>query len=408
MPFDEEADDDRPESGVPIPPEDRLWRHPSELGPDEAGFLSPPNPLAASLTPFDVPGTARPPRRRRGSWASIATVSCLAGAVIAMGVVLATRPASRVVERGGIQPTAVRPLTSVVWKQFPTEGIASEITPSVARLDIQGTKGWMQPASAVVLDNVGTLVTSAELVRGSRKIVVTFADDIHHTGRLAGVDAQTGIAVIVVNVEDRHAPDLAGTRPTIGEPAVMVGGPGPGSDVGTVTTANVRGIGRQLQADQGTLHDMIEMDRPVVDDTVGGALVDADGQVLGICLQGKLSALGFAVPIDLVRKVSDAVRNGGRVHWGRLGVKATDLNPGRAQDLGIAGAAQIVSIEPNSPAAKAGLVQGDLVTQLDMTKIESVTDLVATLSQHHPGDRLEIQFRRGDSSRSVQATLATN
>jgi S1-C subfamily serine protease len=170
----------------------------------------------------------------------------------------------------------------------------------------------------------------------------------------------------------------------------------------------VRGLGRQLQAGQGTLHDMIEMDRPVVDDTVGGALVDADGQVLGMCLQGKFSALGYAVPIDLVRKVSDAVRKGGRVRWGRLGVEATDLNPGRAQALGIAGAAQLVSVQHHSPAAKAGLAPGDLVTQLGMNKIESVTDLVAALSEHHPGDALMIEFRRGGSSRSVLVTLATN
>ena len=148
----------------------------------------------------------------------------------------------------------------------------------------------------------------------------------------------------------------------------MVGGPGPGSSVGTVTTGNVRGLGRQMEASEGTLHDLIEMDRPVLDDTVGGALVDADGEVLGICLPGKPAALGHAVPIDLVSKVGDALRKGGRVRWGRLGVKAVDLDPGRAQDLGIPGAAQLVSVEPNSPAAKAGLVKGDLVTQLGITR----------------------------------------
>ena len=146
----------------------------------------------------------------------------------------------------------------------------------------------------------------------------------------------------------------------------------------------------------GTLHDLIEIDRPVLDDTTGGALVDADGQVLGICLQGKTTALGYAVPIDLARKVGNEIRTkADGCSWGRLGVKAADLDPGQAQDLGISGAAQVVSVEPASPAAKAGLVTGDLITRLGMTKIESVTDLVAALSEHHPGDELVVEYRRG-------------
>lgn len=413
MPFDEEADDERPDSGVPLPPEDRLWRHPSELGPGGSGLVpDPTNPLSAPWPPLPVVGRSRRGLRgRRKSFASVAAVSCLVGAVIAMGVVIATRPSSPAISQQpekAAQPSALQPITSVVWKQFPTERVAAAVTPAVARLDVRGAKGWQQPASAVLLDDAGTLVTSSALVRGSQKIVVTFANDVPRTGRLAGVDSQTGIAVITVAPQGHHAADLAGTRPSTGEPTLMVGGPGPGSVTGTVTTGNVRGLGRQTDGVDGTLHDLIEIDRPVLDDTTGGALVDADGQVLGICLKGKTAALGYAVPIDLVRKVGAEIRTKGRVSWGRLGVKAADLDPGQAQDLGLSGAAQVVSVEPASPAAKAGLVTGDLITLLGMTKIESVTDLVAALSEHHPGDELEVQYRRGSQSRSVETTLGTN
>ena len=113
-----------------------------------------------------------------GSWASIAAVSCLAGAVDRDG-----RGARHPARRQGGRPwrhatAALQPITSVVWRQFPTERVATQVTPSVARLDILGPKGWQQPASAVLLNNDGTLVTSAELVHGSRKLVVTFADDL--------------------------------------------------------------------------------------------------------------------------------------------------------------------------------------------------------------------------------------
>ncbi len=338
----------------------------------------------------------------------MAAVSCLAGAAIAMGVVLATRPSARAVERGAAQPAALQPITSVVWKQFPTERVAAMVTPAVARLDIQGPTGWQQPASAVLLYDDGTLVTSADLVQGSRKLVVTFANDRARIGRLAGVDGQTGIAVITVSLQGRHEPDLGGIRPTIGEPMLMVGGPGPGSSLGTITTSSVRRLGREMDGATGSLHDMIEVDRPVLADTAGGALVDAEGHVLGICLRGKASALGYAVPIDLVRKVGDALHKGGRVRWGRLGVRTNDIDPGRAQDLGVPGAADVVSVERGSPAARAGLAKGDLITRLDMAKIESVTDLVAALSEHHPGDELVIEYRHGTESRSVHVTLAAN
>lgn len=347
-------------------------------------------------------------RIRPGSWRSVAAVSCLAGAVIAMGVVLAIRPTADTSATATVPSAAAQPITSVVWKQFPAARVAAQVTPAVARLDIQTPKGWQQPASGVLLDDAGTLVTSAELVRASRRIVVTFADDVPRLGHLAGIDAQTGIAVIIVTIRGRHAADLAATRPEIGEPMVMVGGPGPGSATGTVTTGNVRGLGRQMDSTAGTVHDLIEIDRPVLDDTTGGALVDADGQVLGVCIRGTPASLGFAVPIDVVRKVGDAIRRDGRVHWGRLGVRAADVDPGKAEDLGMTGAAQIVSVAAGSPAAKAGLTIGDLVTRLGMTKIESVTDLVAALSQHHPGDKLVIEYRRGGVWRSTETVLTTN
>lgn len=410
MPFDEDAEDQRSEAGIPLPPEDRLWRHPSELGKHGGSFIGPVGgPFERSWPGSNVLNpSASAAGARRGAWASVAAVSCLAGAVITMGVVLATRPTTKVVDRRGGSSLALRPVTSLVWKPFPTEQVAAKVSPAVARLDVQGPKGWQQPASAVLVHRDGTLVTSAEIVRASRKLVVTFDDGRHRAAHLAGVDTQTGIAVLTVSLGNRKAALVAAIRPKIGQPMVMVGGPGPGSRLGTVTTGNVRGLGRQMDWSGGALHDLIETDRPVLDDTTGGALVDADGRVLGICLRGKATALGYAVPIDLVRKVADALRKGGRVHWGRLGVEATDIDPGRAQELGIPGAARLETVEDNSPAARAGLMKGDLVTQLGSTEVEAVTDLVAALSEHHPGDVVLVEFRHGTQSRSVRVTLATD
>lgn len=409
MPFDEDAEDEPSDNGpVPLPPEDRLWRHPSELGPEGPGLAGASgNPLAMPWPPVVGLDPASAADGRRSSWASVAAVSCLAGAVITMGVVLATRPATKVVQQRATRSAVRRPVTSVAFRGFPTEQVAAQVTKSVARLDVDGPAGWHQ-SSAVLVSDDGTLVTSAELVRGSRKLVVTFDHDHGRVGSLAYVDSQTGIAVIKVDdLEGRTGASAATTRPSVGEPSVMVGGPGPGSATGTVTTANVRGLGREMEGASGALHDLIELDRPVVDDTTGGALVDAGGKVLGICLQGKASKVGYAMPIGLVRKVVDPIRTGDRVRWGWLGVKATSLDPGTAQELDISGAAVLVSIDDDSPAARAGLKKGDLITRLASIKVESSNDLVAALSEHHPGDVVGVQLLRDSSPRSVQVTLGT-
>lgn len=407
MPFDEDADDERPESNpVPLPPEDRLWRHPSELGAKGPGPAGPGNPLAMPWPPLVHVDPVPAGDGRRGSWASVAAVSCLAGAVLTMGAVLVSRPSTKVVRQRVAPSAARRPITSVAFRGFPTEQVAARVTKSVARLDVDGPAGWHQ-SSAVLVRGDGTLVTAAELVRGSRKLVVTFDHDHSREGRLAGIDSRTGIAVITVDLDSRVAISIAPARPSVGEPTVMLGGPGPGSGTGTVTTANVRGLGREMAGLHGPLHDMIELDRPVVDDTIGGALVDAGGKVLGICMQGKATTVGYATPIQLARTVADAFSAGRRVHWGWLGVKATSLDPGAAQDLGISGAARLVAIDEDSPAAKAGLQKGDLIIRLGSTTVESGNDLVAALSEHHPGDVVGVQLLRDSRPRSVQVTLGS-
>lgn len=405
MPFDDDADDERPDQGVPLPPEDRLWRHPSELSGGSPQGTSASDPLNTPWPPLAALPTETAPRHR--PLATIAAVSCLAGAVIALGAVLITRPEQG---RGGPAPkTLTRAATSVVFRPvdtFSAEQVATEVSPSVARLDVESATGW-KIGSAVLLYTDGSLLTSADLVEGSTELVVTFDDGRPRAARLAGTDPQTGLAVVNVAVQKRPAVRVADHRPVLGELTAMVGGPGPASNDGTVTTGVVRGLGRQLDQRHGTLHDMIEADRPVLSDTVGGALVDRTGSVLGICLRGKEGELGYAVPIDVARKVADSIRGDGKVRWAHLGVHGVDLDPGRARDLALPGGAVLKQVDANSPAANAGLSTGDIVVGLGLERIDSIGALVRALRSHDPGEQVAVAFLRGTDSRRVDVTLTS-
>lgn len=332
-------------------------------------------------------------------------LSCLAGAVVALGVTLVARP-SKVIEHR-VDHVATRPIdrpTSAPRPGFPAEHVAAQASPSVARLDVEGPSGW-QVGSAVLMHEDGTMLTSARLVRGAKQLVVTFDDGRVLGGKLLGSDAQTGLAVVTAAVQARKPAQLAEHRPVVGQPAAMVGGPGPASKDGTVTTSAVRALGRQLDGDEGPLHDMIEADRPVMADTDGGALVDSKGAVLGICLHGTSTEVGYAVPVDVARKVDEALRHGGKVRWVWLGVEANNLDPGRARDLGIPGGASLEAVEARSPAAAAGLREGDVIIGLGQRPVESAGDLVSALRTHAPGDRIDVTLRRGSSLRQVRVTL---
>ena len=127
--------------------------------------------------------------------------------------------------------------------------------------------------------------------------------------------------------------------------------------------------------------------------------------MLGICLSSNVGSLGYAVPIDVARKVADAIRESGTVHWARLGVHGVDLDRGRARDLGVPGGALLEEVDANSPAANAGLSKGDIVVGLGVDRIDSVGSLIRALRGPRTGRSGGGDLPRGTRSHQVDATL---
>ena len=209
--------------------------------------------------------------------------------------------------------------------------------------------------------------------------------------------------------------DLSGTKGTpaslavgdplqVGQTAVAIGSPF-GLEQ-TVTAGIVSAVDRAMQTTNGAI-DMVQTDAPINPGNSGGPLADLNGRVIGINDQiesssGSSSGVGFAIPIDTAKAVADKIVAGQPVTFAFLGVQTQDSGQGVVGD-----GALIVSVEKGSPADKAGIQQGDVVTKVGTTAIDSSTTLSARIRQSDPGTVLRVSITRNGAARTLDVTLGS-
>ena len=190
----------------------------------------------------------------------------------------------------------------------------------------------------------------------------------------------------------------------IGSPLGLAGGP-------SVTVGVISALGREVDASSGPqLLDMIQTDAPIAEGSSGGALIDPDGDVVGITTAVALNdqepqGLGFATPIDIARDAADQLISGHRVTHAWLGISGSDIDGVTANQLGVAGGAVVEQVDSNSPAARAGVEVSDVITQIDGHGVASMGSLVATLGAHRPGDWVTLSFMHNNHMHSVATQL---
>ena len=355
--MDDRPDDDGPDSGPPLPPEDRLWRHPSELG-------------AAALGTMDRPGS------ERRTWPLVG-LAALVGAGATLVVVAAVGGlGERVVTRDVVERVAVAPVATLPVATLAPESVgdvAEGVSPAVVRLEIDtgDDDGGHVTGSGVLFRDNGYLLTSAHVVRGSASIDVILASGETHEGELVGSDPLTDIAVVSIDVEDVPTAVLGSAdQLAVGDPAVALGSPmalegGPSLTVGVISA-----LGRTVVPDGDgavPLHDMIQTDAPIAPGSSGGALLDRRGAVVGITTAVSLDGagvqgLGFATPIDVARSVANDLIITGQAHHPWLGIEGADVDAETAADLDVEGGAIVQTVAGGSPADRAGLDVDDVIT----------------------------------------------
>ena len=403
MPDHDDADD-APTSGPPPSPDDRLWRHPSELG---------------SSRPITIVAAPRHPRRV----AAVGIAGGLLGAAAMLAAVFAV---------GGFDQK--RPVTAVEQIQLsepkdpaPSElAIADKALPAVAQINTTTASGTAT-GTAVVFRDDGHLLTTADVVDGAETLTVELSDGTVLPGRVVGVDRVSDVAVVKVDHGKMPVAALAMEADLqLGEPTIAVecrpGKPGaPNLSVGLVSA-----LGRRVDAADGTsLHDMIQTNVRLSSTGAGTVLLDSRGAVIGLVTRRGLpdpTATGtkvtasttgrsetlvprYATPVEYAKEVADELILTGRAAHPWLGVETSDLSDKEMDALGHGGA-RIERVTPGSPADSAGLDAGDIVVGVDDAPVESSSDLVVTLRRHKPSESVGVTYLRAGEAGVALATLA--
>jgi S1-C subfamily serine protease len=287
---------------------------------------------------------------------------------------------------------------------------AERLIPSVASLRVtRQLGGWTAAGagSAVAIEPVGYLVTSAHVVVGSDQGVAAFVDGSELSFRVVGRDPLSDLAVVrTTGGAPRAAPFGDAARLRVGQLVVAIGNPL--GFAGTVTAGVVSALGRSLAARDGRasrlVENVIQTDAALNPGNSGGALADSRGRVVGINTAVAGIGLGLAVPIDAsTRQILDALIVDGRVRRAFLGIVGgtRPLGEALAERLGRRRGLEVVQIMDPSPAAAAGLRVGDIVVELDGVPIEGVADLQRRLIGDAVGRRFDVRVERGGELRSM-------
>ncbi|MCX7619236.1 MAG: trypsin-like peptidase domain-containing protein [Acidimicrobiales bacterium] len=279
----------------------------------------------------------------------------------------------------------------------PAAEVAKVLSPSVVQIENGDGLG-----SGVIYTADGLILTNAHVVGSSRTVKVRLSDGSVSTGRVLGTDVSSDVAVVDIDRSGLTPARLAEDPPVVGQMAIALGSPfGLQS---TVTAGIVSAVDRPVSGETGVAVNMIQTDAPINPGNSGGALANRRGEVIGInasifSRSGDNSGIGFAIPIQTAKTIADKIQRGESLAKGYLGVETRPTSTdGRA-------GAQIARVLVGTPADKAGLEPGDLITAIDGNPVKNPTDLSARIAGHSPGDRVVLEVDRGGQTRTIEVEL---
>jgi serine protease DegQ len=313
-------------------------------------------------------------------------------------------------------PTA----TQTVDRERPRGGVfdripdvVEEVEPSVVAVAVEGQAGRGE-GSGVVWDDQGLIVTNNHVVAGAAEVEVVLASGARLEADVAETDPLSDLALLRVDRKGLPAAEFADRLPEVGELAIAMGNP-----LGfeqTVTAGIISALHRSIPSGGQTpaLVDLIQTDAPISPGNSGGALVDADGKVIGINVAylppqtaGAVS-IGFAIPAPTAVSIIEQLLETGRVARAFLGIVPVQITPELADqlDLTVESGAGVESVERGSAADEAGLRGGDVIVAFEGKGIATVEDLFARLRAFRPGDRVALGVVRDGKRLQLDVTLA--
>lgn len=262
--------------------------------------------------------------------------------------------------------------------------------------------------SGFILTQDGFVMTNAHVVEGADEVIVTLTDKREFKAKIIGADKRTDVAVVKIDATGLPAVKVGQVeRLKVGEWVMAIGSPF-GLD-NTVTA----GIVSAKQRDTGDYLPFIQTDVAINPGNSGGPLINMRGEVVGINSQiysrsGGFMGISFAIPIDEAIRVAEQLRTSGRVSRGRIGVQIDQVTRDVAESIGLGRAqgALVRSVESGSPAERAGVEAGDIITRFNGQPIERASDLPRLVGNTKPGAKVTMSLFRRGGSRDVSITVA--
>lgn len=263
--------------------------------------------------------------------------------------------------------------------------------------------------SGVILNPQGYVVTNNHVISGADSIIVALRDGREAVAEVVGVDPETDLAVLKIELEELPSITFASDDMRIGDVALAIGNPfGVGQ---TVTMGIISATGRN-QLGLSTYEDFIQTDAAINPGNSGGALVDAYGNLIGIntaifSKSGGSQGIGFAIPSSLARQVMQDLITHGRVVRGWLGVEIQEMTPRLAESFGMGDRKGLVvaGIFRNGPAHKAGLQPGDVLLSINGEGVRSSRLEMNRIAGFKPGDRITLGVLRNGHEMSLDAMI---
>jgi Do/DeqQ family serine protease len=266
--------------------------------------------------------------------------------------------------------------------------------------------------SGVIVSSDGYILTNAHVVDAADDIRVDLPDGRTVTAKVVGADKPSDLALLKLTAADLHPIALGDSDAVqVGDVVLAVGNPlGLGQ---TVTMGIISAKGRHTGNGDGSYEDFLQTDAPINHGNSGGALVNTKGELVGINSQilsstGENIGIGFAIPVNMARRVMDDLRKDGRVRRSQLGVTVQPVTSEMAESLGLkkVGGAIVSSVAPDSPAERAGVKRGDVITSFNGQTISDFNSLRNHVADAAPGSNAMVGIIRDGAEKTLTVKLA--
>ena len=304
-----------------------------------------------------------------------------------------------------------REVTMQPFAQMPGNPFGDDLMKRFFGQDIPRKFSEHGLGSGLVVDPDGYILTNNHVVSGAGKITVKLfvAGPAEYDAKLIGADPDTDLALIKIEATGLQAATFGdSSKMEVGDWVIAVGNPF-GLDH-TVTTGTVSAMGRRIGL--ATYENLIQTDAAINPGNSGGPLANIHGEVIGITNaitspSGAFAGIGMAIPSNTAKKVLAALRTKGKVTRGFLGVQIQQLTPELAQSLGAAGmtGVLIAQVTPDSPAGKAGLKNGDIITRVAGHAVKAREEVLEAVAAMTPGDKVSIEIVRDGKAQTVEVVL---